>query len=100
MPVAVYHIHQIGRPFRNYRPYWADDYDFVRRWIFFPRLNIYWDNYSNVFVYLRGNRWRVSERLPRFYLHIDLLSEPLFEVEEDYDSEDGYYDDGYYYYED
>lgn len=97
---AVYVESRIGQPFRHYRPYWADDYDFVRRWIFFPRLNIYWDNYSNAFVYMHNNRWRISTRLPGLYFNVDLLNEPLFEVEENYDSEDGYYDDGYYYYED
>lgn len=96
----VYVESRIGQPFSHYRPYWSDEYDFVRRWVFFPRLNIYWDNYSNVFVYMHNNRWRISTRLPGFYLHVDLLNEPLFEVEENYDSEDGYYDDGYYYYED
>jgi hypothetical protein len=99
MPV-VYEETRIGQPFRHYRPYWANDYDFVRRWVFFPRLNIYWDNYSNVFVYMRHNRWRISSRLPGLYFNVDLLNEPLFEVEENYDSEDGYFDDGYYYYED
>ena len=96
----IYVESRIGQPFRHYRPYWADDYDFVRRWVFFPRLNIYWDNYSNVFVYMHHNRWRISTRLPGFYFNVNLLNEPLFEVEENYDSEDGYYDDGYYYYED
>lgn len=99
MPV-VYVENRIGQPFRHYRPYWSSEYDFVRRWVFFPRLNIYWDNYSNVFVYMHHNRWRISTRLPGLYFNIDLLNEPLFEVEENYDSEDGYYDDGYYYYED
>jgi hypothetical protein len=100
MPVVVYPEQRIGRPFHYYRPFWSDDYMFVRRWVFFPRLNIYWDNYSNVFVYFHRHKWRVSASLPRFYFSIDLLNEPMFEVEEDYDSEDGYYDDGYYYYED
>jgi hypothetical protein len=99
MPV-VYVENRIGQPFRHYRPYWSSEYDFVRRWVFFPRLNIYWDNYSSVFVYMRHNNWKISSRLPGIYVDIDLLSEPLFEVEENYDSEDGYYDDGYYYYED
>lgn len=101
MPVVACHDHyHVARPVSQYRPYWASSYDFVRRWVFFPRLNIYWDNYSNMFVYLHHNRWTVSNRLPRVFVSVDLLSEPLFEVEEDYDSEDGYFDDGYYYNED
>jgi len=100
MPDIIYPEQRYDQPYSYYRPYWAVDYSFVRRWIFFPRLNMYWDNYSNVFVYMSHNNWRVSSRLPFAYFNIDLLSEPLFEVEEDYNSEDGYYNDGYFYSED
>ena len=99
MPRIIYSDYRDSRDVVLYRPIWAPDYVFVRRFIFFPRLNLYWDNYSNAFVYLRGSRWISSIRLPGMYVNINLGTEPMFEVEEDYDSEDGFYDDGSYYYE-
>lgn len=87
-----------------YCPYWAPDFSFVRRFIYFPRLDIYWDNFADCFIYYDGYDWRTSRYLPPMYDELDICRESMFEIEERIvESAWGYdyyfYDDGMFYYD-
>lgn len=100
MPKIIYPAYRYNRPVVVYRPIWSPDYTFVRRFVFFPRINLYWDNIASVFVYNNGGRWISSTRLPSLFVGVNISLEPMFEVEEDSQgSNDGFSDNGNYYYE-
>lgn len=71
---------------RHYRPKWCSHREFDRRWVYFPRYNMYWDNYRNVYVYNSRGRWVAEPEPPRVALNVNLSSERFVELGVDLDS--------------
>jgi len=65
---------------RHYRPKWHPRHQFERRWVYFPRYNMYWDNYREVYVYSHYGRWVAYPEPPRIAINADLTSERFFEL--------------------
>src|SRR5688572_18174757 len=40
-----------------YRPVWGPKHYIHRRWVFFPKYNLYWDNWRNHYVFWNGSIW-------------------------------------------
>lgn len=71
---------------RHYHPRWCPHHDFERRWVYFPRYNMYWDNYREVYVYNSYGRWITNPEPPRIALNINLSSERFVELGIDLDA--------------
>lgn len=74
-----------------YHPYWAPRMAFYRRWVYFPRLNIYWDNLRGLYVYRNGTVWVTSVSIPAVIVNVDLSKEKHFELPEENDAVDEVY---------
>lgn len=59
---------------KNGPPPWAPAHGFraKTRQIYFPEQNFYFDTQKGVYIYLNGNNWDVSVRLPSLFAGIDL----------------------------
>lgn len=69
-----------------FRPQWHPRHDFERRWVYFPKYNMYWDNYRGVYVYNSNGRWVTYKKTPRFILNVNLAQEKFFELGFEFDS--------------
>lgn len=76
------------RKARVYHPHWAPRVSFKHRWVYFPRYNFYWDNFSNVYVYRTGTIWVTSTNPPQEVEKVDLSSVKKVELNENNDAED------------
>lgn len=74
-----------------YHPYWRPAYTYHRRWVYFPKYNIYWDNWRNHYVYLNGAVWMSQPTPPSIIVNINLADEPHQELPEDRDDIDEVY---------
>jgi hypothetical protein len=75
-------------PHKVYHPVWGPKRAFVRRWVFFPRYNFYWDNFNNVYVYRMGAIWVAKPTPPPVIINIDLSKEKSYELKETDDDVD------------
>jgi hypothetical protein len=80
--VEVYQEHPRGR---HYHPKWHPRHDFARRWVYFPRYNMYWDNSRSVYVYSSCGRWVANPEPPRVALNVNLSAERFVELGVDLD---------------
>ncbi|SFC58652.1 hypothetical protein SAMN05421780_1071 [Flexibacter flexilis DSM 6793] len=95
---VVVHRHRSHyRPSRVvvYHPVWNPGYTFYRRWVFFPRYNLYWDNWRGMYVYPSGNVWISNPMLPPALININIQSEQHYELQENADDIDEIYDPMY-----
>ncbi len=74
-----------------YHPYWRPAYTYHRRWVFFPKYNIYWDNWRNHYVFLNGTVWVSQPAPPPVIVNVNLADEPNQELGEDKDDVDDVY---------
>lgn len=60
-------------------PYWAPPYEHLDRihYYYLPDIEIYYDLWTNEFVYLDGGHWIFSAFLPPMYTSYDLRSAPV-----------------------
>ena len=65
---------------KHYRPKWHPHHDFARRWVYFPRYNMYWDNSRDVYVYNSYGRWVAEPEPPRIAINVNLSSERFVEL--------------------
>ncbi len=84
--VVVVHERRHGKEARYYRPQWNPRHDFERRWVYFPRYNMYWDNYRGVYVYNTNGRWESYQEPPRAAIRVNLALEKFVELGFEFDS--------------
>ncbi len=71
---------------KRYHPKWHPHHDFARRWVYFPRYNMYWDNYREMYVYSSCGRWVAEPEPPRIAINVNLSSERFVELGVDLDA--------------
>lgn len=76
-----------------YHPYWHPNYAYNRRWVFFPKYNIYWDNWRNHYVYYNGVIWISQPTPPPVIVNVNLDKEKSTELKEKDDDVDDVYKD-------
>jgi len=74
-----------------YRPMWGPKHYIHRRWVFFPKYNIYWDNWRNHYVFWNGAIWFSQPTPPPVVVNINLENEKHVELKEDDDDTDDIY---------
>jgi hypothetical protein len=74
-----------------YHPYWGPKLVIHRRWVFFPKYNIYWDNWRNHYVFLNGTRWISQATMPPALINVNLSTEKHYELKENEDDVDDVY---------
>ena len=74
-----------------YHPYWRPKYAYNRRWVFFPRYNLYWDNWRNHYVFYNGGVWVSQPTAPPLIVNVNLENEKSVELREDEDDVDEVY---------
>lgn len=76
-----------------YHPFWRPKYSYYRRWIFFPKYNLYWDNWRNNYVFWNGTIWLSQPTPPPVIVNVNLQNEKHQELKEDEDDVDDVYKD-------
>lgn len=74
-----------------FHPVWHPHYDYHRRWVYFPRYRMYWDNWRNHYVYMNNGVWVSDPVAPGFVVNVDLSKADRRELEERYDDNDEVY---------
>lgn len=74
-----------------YHPYWGPKRAIHRRWVYFPKYNIYWDNWRNHYVFWNGTIWYSQPTPPPVIVNINLDNEKHHELKEDDDDTDDVY---------
>jgi hypothetical protein len=78
-----------------YRPVWGPKHYIHRRWVYFPKYNIYWDNWRNHYVFWNGSIWFSQPSPPPVIVNVNLEKEKHYELkEEDDDTDDVYQSNG------
>jgi hypothetical protein len=91
---VVIYKHSRYRPHKRikvFHPYWNPRFSYHRRWIYFPKYNLYWDNWRNQYVFLNNNVWVVQAARPPVIVNINLEREQQQELEESNDDIDEIY---------
>lgn len=88
------HVSKPGRGHQHhvtyYTPKWHPHHRFCHRWVYFPRYNMYWDNYRNVYVYHYRGRWISQRRTPHVIINVNLARERFYEIDRYDDCDDIY----------
>src|SRR4051812_18743770 len=66
-----------------YHPVWRPKYAYYRRWVFFPKYNLYWDNWRNHYVFWNGTVWLSQPTAPPVIVNVNLENEKSKELKED-----------------
>ena len=74
-----------------YHPHWRPNYEYHRRWVYFPRYNFYWDNWRQGYCYRSGAVWTFNATPPAMIVNVNLEKEPNYELKEDDDDIDDVY---------
>lgn len=72
----------------TFRPHWNPKLTCHRRWVYFPRLNFYWDNWRNHYYYFNGTVWISKSKAPATIADVDLVTEKYYELGEAEDDND------------
>jgi hypothetical protein len=75
-----------------FHPVWGPRHAFHRRWVFFPKYNIYWDNWRNVYYYKGPKGWIYSSNKPTVVINVNLDNEKHYELPDTDDDNDEIYD--------
>ncbi len=76
-----------------FHPVWRPKYAYHRRWVYFPKYNLYWDNWRNHYVFLNGPVWVSQAAAPPVIANVNLESEASKELKEEDDDTDDIYKD-------
>jgi hypothetical protein len=76
-----------------FHPVWRPKYAYNRRWVFFPKYNLYWDNWRNHYVFLNGPIWVSQAAAPPIIVNVNLENENSKELKEEEDDIDDIYKD-------
>lgn len=74
-----------------FHPHWRPNYAYHRRWVFFPRYNLYWDNWRNHYVFWNGVIWVSQPTAPPVIVNVNLDKEKSTELKEEEDDVDDVY---------
>jgi hypothetical protein len=74
-----------------YHPHWAPHREFHRRWVYFPKHKLYWDNWRELYFFYNGTAWVSSPGLPPHLVHLKLENEKHKELKESVDDDDEIY---------
>jgi hypothetical protein len=74
-----------------FHPHWHPGVAFHSRWVYFPRPNLYWDNWRNHYVFWNGTIWVSQTKAPPSLKNVDLKKEKQKELREDEDDLDDVY---------
>lgn len=74
-----------------YHPYWGPKRAIYRRWVYFPKYNIYWDNWRNHYVFWNGAIWYSQPTPPPVIVNINLDKEKQYELKDSDDDTDDVY---------
>ncbi len=89
--VVVKHSRYRPHKVRVYHPHWHPNYSYNRRWVFFPRHNMYWDNWRNQYVFWNGAIWVSQTNTPTVIVNVNLDKEKAVELKDDEDDVDDVY---------
>lgn len=76
-----------------FHPVWRPKHAYYRRWVFFPKYNLYWDNWRNHYVFWNGNIWLSQPTAPPVIVNVNLENEKSKELKEEDDDIDDIYKD-------
>lgn len=74
-----------------FHPHWGSKRDIHRRWVFFPKYNLYWDNWRNHYYFYNGITWISQPTPPPVIVNVNLDNEKQYELKEDEDDIDDIY---------
>lgn len=74
-----------------YHPYWHPNYSYNRRWVYFPKYNLYWDNWRNHYVYYNGGIWLSQPTAPAIIINVNLDKEKNYELKDSEEDDDDVY---------
>lgn len=74
-----------------YHPHWGPKHAIHRRWVFFPKYNLYWDNWRNHYYFYNGTLWISQPTPPPVIVNVNLDNEKHYELKEDEDDVDDVY---------
>ncbi|MBA3663105.1 MAG: hypothetical protein H0W61_02715 [Bacteroidetes bacterium] len=74
-----------------FHPVWRPTFGYNRRWVFFPKHNLYWDNWRNHYVYWNGVVWVSQPSAPPVVINVNLEKEKHYELNEKEDDDDDVY---------
>ncbi len=89
--VVVKHSRYRPNKVRVYHPHWHPNYSYNRRWVFFPRHNMYWDNWRNHYVFWNGTIWVSQTTAPAVIVNVNLDKEKAVELKDEEDDIDDVY---------
>ncbi len=76
---------------RNFRPMWAHNRNYHRRWVYFPAYNFYWDNWRQMYVYQNNTVWYVNSTPPPTIVNVNIENEKHYELDAKEDDLDSIY---------
>ena len=82
---------------RVFYPKWHPKRAYHRRWVYFPKYNIYYDNWRGHYVYRNGNVWASQTVPPPILINVNLANVPHRELSEQEDEYDDVYMDNLYH---
>lgn len=71
-----------------YHPYWGPKRSIHRRWVYFPKYNLYWDNWRNHYYFYNGSVWISQATPPPVIVNINIDNEKHYELKEEEDELD------------
>jgi hypothetical protein len=74
-----------------FHPVWRPAHPYNRRWVFFPKYNLYWDNWRNHYVFWNGVVWVSQPTAPPVIVNVNLEKEKHYEMKEEEDDTDDVY---------
>jgi hypothetical protein len=74
-----------------YHPSWGPSLACQRRWVFFPKYNLYWDNWRNHYVFLNAGVWVSQAMAPPFVVNVNLGKAKYTELRDSDDDTDDIY---------
>ncbi|MGE0566723.1 MAG: hypothetical protein AB7O73_02140 [Bacteroidia bacterium] len=76
-----------------FHPVWRPKWAYHRRWVFWPKYNLYWDNWRNHYLFWNGTMWISQTAVPPVVVNVNLAEEKHKELKEDEDDTDDIYKD-------
>jgi hypothetical protein len=76
---------------RRFKPNWAHNHYYQRRWVYFPGYNFYWDNWRGQYVYFENNIWTSYPGPPPALININIENEKHYELKKKDDDVDDIY---------
>jgi len=76
---------------RKFHPVWGPQLVYNRRWVYFPKRQLYWDNWRGHYVFWNGIVWVSQPTAPPGVVVTELHKEPKKELKETEDDVDDVY---------